>query len=133
MAKKRGIKLIKQSKGWDCGVACLAMVLNHTYGDISAMMRLHNVSSKAGMTIEEMIFVAHLFGMELARKNRSKNFLEGKLGILGLVGGKMDPGGHWAVYKAGVIICPTSGEIWALNDYLSTFKCRPTLILYATP
>ena len=133
MAKRTGIKVTKQRHDFDCGVASLAMLLNQAYGDIAALVREHVPKAKLkrrGTAIVDMQLIASFFGVALKCLYRSKGYLEGKTGIIGLIGGQMDKAGHWAVLKEGkVIVDPDDGTVWSVDDYLARHQCRTTVLL----
>jgi hypothetical protein len=133
MTKRTGIKVTKQRHDWDCGVASLNMLLNVPYGDVASLVREHIDKRKLrrrGMTIGDMRLIAGMFGTELKVVWRKKGYLEGKTGIIGLIGGQMDKVGHWAVLKNGaVIIDPDDTSVWSVTDYTTKFQCRTTVLL----
>jgi len=136
MAKRRGIKVVRQRKDWDCGVACLTMLLNVPYGDVAAVVRElvdSRLLRRRGMSNADVQAVAERFGLRLELRWRSRDFLLGQTGILGLKGGKMDAAGHWVILKSGtaslVIVDPDGGESWDAIEYMAKHKARPTVLL----
>lgn len=133
-AKRRGVKVISQRKGWDCGVASLAMLTGKPYGDVMALARA-NVSEQKrkryGLVTYELEDIAMQLGQPLKRIYRRRDYLFGQTGILGLLGGAMDKRGHWVILKAGAIVDPDGGEVWAVDDYLKRYKARPCTLLVA--
>lgn len=130
--KRGGVRVTSQRKSWDCGVACLAMLLSRPYGDVSAIVREAVDPQKAkrrGLIIGDMVFVALMFGADLEARRRKAGYLDGQTGILGVIGGGMDRAGHWVVLKAGVIIDPDDGKVWTVADYMAHHKSRPTTLL----
>lgn len=135
--KARGVTVIKQRKSWDCGVACLAMLLGRPYGDVAAFARdliavdLFDARRlrRRGLTIPEMQIIADGFGVALRPVARRVGYLTGRTGILGLLGGEMDPAGHWVVLKAGAIVDPDGAEVWAVPDYVQRTKARTVTLL----
>ena len=124
---------MKQRHDWDCGVASIAMLLDKPYGDVAALVRDKIDAKKLrrrGMIIVDMQLIAEELGYELELIWRKKDYLEGKTGIVGLKGGKMDKAGHWAVIKEGkVIVEPDDGKVYSVDEYLKTCQCRTTLVL----
>lgn len=130
--KRRGLKVIGQRKSWDCGVACLAMLLAKSYGDVAAVAREIVDPVKArrrGLVIEDMQRVADSFGIGLRPIYRSRDYLAGQTGILGMLGGEMDRAGHWVVLKAGAIVDPDGSEVWSVDDYVKRTKARTVTLL----
>jgi ABC-type bacteriocin/lantibiotic exporter with double-glycine peptidase domain len=135
--KRRGVKVVNQRKSWDCGVACLAMLLGKPYGDVAAfardliasdlldVWRLH----KRGLVIHDMQLLADGFGVALRPVPRQEGYLDGQTGILGMLGGEMDPAGHWVVLKAGAIVDPDGSEVWSVEDYMARTKSRTVTLL----
>jgi len=135
--KRRGVKVVNQRKSWDCGIACLAMIVGVPYGDVAAFARdllaegllderrVH----RRGLVIEEMQWIADGFGVALKPVSRSQDYTVGRNGILGMLGGEMDPAGHWVVLKAGVIVDPDGSEVWSVEDYTARTKARTVTLL----
>jgi peptidase C39-like protein len=132
-ARRTGIKVTKQRHDFDCGVASLAMLVGRPYGDIAAIVRDVVDPKKLrrrGMAIYDMQLVASHFGVALAVIHRKKDYLIGRTGIIGLIGGLMDKAGHWAVLKDGAVIAdPDDASIWSVDDYLKRHNCRTTVLL----
>jgi ABC-type bacteriocin/lantibiotic exporter with double-glycine peptidase domain len=133
-AKRRGIKVVSQRKPWDCGLACLAMLTGEPYGDIVVVARDLVDPIKArrrGLIIPDMLLVAGVFGMRLRPIRKQKDYLVGRTGILGLVGGDLDRSGHWVMLKAGAIVEPDASppEVWSVLDYLAEHKARLATLL----
>lgn len=133
MAKKAGIKVVSQKKDYDCGIAAMAMLLDASYGDVSAVVRSLYGSTKPnkrGLMIYHMEGIAEAMGAPLKRAYKAKNYLSGKTGILGMNGGTMDTAGHWVILKDGdTIIDPDDGSVYKLYDYIEENKCRPATLL----
>lgn len=128
-----GVKVVAQKKDYDCGVAAMAMLLNVSYGDISAVCRSIYGSTKPnkrGLLLYHLEGIADSFGVPLIRLYKSKNYMNGRTGILGLNGGNMDTAGHWVMLKDGItIIDPDDGSVWNVDDYIIKNKCRPATLL----
>lgn len=130
--KRRGIKVVGQRKSWDCGIACLAMLLAKPYGDIAALARELVEPRRAvrrGLIIADMQLIADACGVGLQPIWRKRDYLNGRTGILGMVGGEMDPAGHWVVIKAGAIVDPDGSEVWSVDDYTKRTKSRTATLL----
>lgn len=136
MAKrKRGIKVVEQRSNWDCGVACLGMLLPVSYAELSAAARTRFPKvRKFGMAIYEMIETAELFNHKLKKVYKKKGYLENQTGVLGILAPKgskhLQSGGHWVVLKDGThIVDPWDGTVWKLDDYLSKTLGRTATLL----
>lgn len=131
--KPVGVKVVKQRKDFDCGIAAMAMLFNLEYGEISAVCRAlfgSTKPNKRGLLLYHLEEMANQLGTNLSRVYRSKNYMSDKTGILGMNGGQMDAAGHWVVLKDGnTIIDPDDGTVWTVNDYVSKHKCRPATLL----
>lgn len=133
MKRRTGVKVISQRKDWDCGVACLAMLLKVPYGDVAALVRAEIDPRKLrrrGLVILDMQAMASHLGSPLRLVHRSRAYLSThRDGILGMVGGEMDRAGHWVVLKAGALVDPDGGEVWDVWEYAARHKARPTVLL----
>ena len=131
--KRRGITVTRQRHGWDCGVAALAMLLGIPYGDVAAAARHlwgSTKPSRRGLGIYHLEQMAEHLGRRLVRVYRMKgDYLDGRTGVLGINGGAMCWAGHWVVLKAGAIVDPDGGEVWARGDYFKRTKSRPATLL----
>ena len=133
MPKARPVQVIKQRHAADCGVACLAMLLDKPYGDIAAETKCtYPVMPRRGLGIYHLEHLALRWNEELKRVYRSNTYLlDHPFGILGMNGGKMCWAGHWVIWKAGVIIEPWHDKrpIYGLEEYLADAKCRTATLL----
>jgi hypothetical protein len=132
MKRRRGVVVIRQRHGWDCGVAALAMLLGMPYGDIAATCRsLWGTTQPArrGLGLYHLELLGETLGRPLRRIYRSAGYLDGQTGILGMTGGGMCWAGHWVVLKAGAIVDPDGGDVWSIEDYTKRNKCRPASLL----
>lgn len=130
--KRRGVKVVAQKHGWDCGVSSLAMLLGLPYGDVAAAARAlwgSTKPSKRGLGIYHLEQIAKHLGRKLTRVYRRRDYLAGRTGILGLNGGSMCWAGHWVVLKAGAIVDPDGGEVWDALEYVKKYKARPATLL----
>jgi ABC-type bacteriocin/lantibiotic exporter with double-glycine peptidase domain len=120
--KHSGVKVIPQKYDFDCGIAAMAMLLSVPYGDVSAVVRaLYGTTkpNKRGLLLYHMEEIADQLGSPLKRLYKSKGYMQGKTGILGMNGGSMDSAGHWVVLKDGdTIIDPDDGSVYKLYDYI---------------
>ena len=127
-----GIKVISQRHDFDCGIAALAMLLGVPYGDVAKVVKdnIHDPRLKSrGLILRQLEEIITLFGFKTRRVYRKAGYLEGATGILGLNGGQCAPHGHWVVVKDGLILDPSGGEAWSLDDYVKDAKCRPATLL----
>lgn len=127
------MQVVKQKHEWDCGVAALAMFLNVPYGDMAKVVR-DNIDDprlkQRGLILRQAEQLIKLFGFKTKRVYRKEGYLDGANGLLGVVGGKyIDPNGHWVVVKDGLLIDPSGGEAWNVEDYLKEFGCRTATLL----
>lgn len=134
MRLRHGTKVIAQKRNWDCGIACLAMLLNLSYGDVMIAAKGYwprLPPNKRGIVLHEMEdFAQDVFGVELERIYRAAGYLEGQRGVLGIVGGTMDAAGHWVFLKNDqTIIDPDDEQVYDLNEYLRENRCRAATLL----
>lgn len=135
MSRRRGVTLIAQRKDWDCGVAALAMLLDTPYGDVAAAVRSVVTSPRLkarGLIVREAEDVAAYLGMPLARIYRRRDYLKDRTGMLGLLGERLHPAGHWVVLKSNQILEPDGGSVWDVDAYLAAHKARPCTLLVRT-
>ena len=127
------IRVIKQRKNWDCGLACLAMLLDLDYGDVSRRVReTIPVIPRRGLGAYHLEEIAASFDKPLRRIYRSNTYLANRpTGILGVNGGKMCWAGHWVMLKEGVVIEPWHEKraIYGLDEYLKDSKSRSGILL----
>lgn len=108
------------------------MLLGKPYGDVVTVVRdmvPEEIRRRVGMRIQDVIDVARVFGADLRKLHRSKGYLNGRTGILGVIGGGMDKAGHWVLVKNEVIADPDDGTLWSVEDYKRRHKCRTTVLL----
>lgn len=130
--KARGVRVVSQRKDWDCGVAALAMLLDKPYGDVAAAVRAVVTSPRLkarGLIVREAEAVARYLGHPLRRVHRRRDYLVGQVGMLGLLGTRLHPAGHWVILKSGQILEPDGGEVWDVRDYLRKYQARPCTLL----
>lgn len=131
--KPSPIRVIKQRHNWDCGVACLAMILDQDYGDVMKVTRdLYPNIPRRGLGIYHLEIIAARFHRKFQRVYRSLGYLDCQpTGILGILGGHIGWDGHWVALKEGVIIEPWHDKhsIYGLAEYLQMNKARPVTLL----
>lgn len=132
---KKGIRVIKQRKEWDCGVASIAMLAGFPYGDVAAALRnlfpdCERLFRKRGLILTEMVALAAEFNLTLIVKRRAQGYIEGETGVLTLKGERFCSEGHYVVLKDGThIVDPDAGEMWNLDEYLSRHGVRTVTLL----
>lgn len=133
--RPRRIRVVRQRKEWDCGVASLAMLIDKPYGDVAAALRSlfpegESKFRKRGLILDEMVILASAFGCTLEIRWRSNTYLEGETGILTLKGEKFCTQGHYVVLKDGThLVDPDGADVWSLKDYLSRHSVRTATLL----
>ena len=129
---KGGIKVVVQKKAYDCGIAALAMLLDKPYGDVSKAVReLYEPKKfRNGLAVYQLEAIGEHLGVPLKRIYKSKAYLTGQTGILGINWGKTgDSRGHWVVLKDGdTVIDPEDGSVYKLFDYVEGNGRTATLI-----
>lgn len=132
MPKRRGVVVLRQRHDWDCGVAALAMLLGVQYGDVAASCRAiwgSTQPTRRGLGLYHLETLAESLGRSLRRVYRQQGYLQGQTGVLGMNGGEMCWAGHWVVLKAGALVDPDGGDVWAIDDYTKRHKCRTATLL----
>lgn len=131
--RPRRIRVIKQRKAWDCGVASVAMLVDLPYGDVAALLKNRwpddRPFRKRGLILSEMIELAGMIGHVLVVKRRAAGYLEGETGILTLRGERYCREGHYVVLKDGMVIDPDGADVWLLKDYMSRHGVRTATLL----
>jgi ABC-type bacteriocin/lantibiotic exporter with double-glycine peptidase domain len=135
MAKNAGIKVVVQKRSYDCGLAAMAMLAGVPYGDVSAVARLlyEPKRLKNGLAVYQLEAIGERLDVPLKRIYKSKGYLTGKTGILGINWGKSgDARGHWVVLKDGdTVIDPEDGSVHKLFDYVDGNGRTATLLVAA--
>jgi ABC-type bacteriocin/lantibiotic exporter with double-glycine peptidase domain len=128
------VKVVEQRHDYDCGTACLSMLLEVPYGDAAAAVRAVTDPKRDGGTdTRELQRAARHLGAALRCVRRRKDFLAGQTGILGIMPdtdkSELPVGGHWTIFKRGVIV-DTDGTVWpSATDYFRTKRARPVTLL----
>ena len=122
---RKGLTVVKQRQDYDCGLAALSTLLDIPYADVSAKARqLFDV--KGGLWLWQIQEIAEELGGTLKLVFKSKHYLEGRTGILSVVGNEP----HVVVLKDGsTVIDPEDGTVWKLDEYLKSKKCRTGCLL----
>lgn len=129
--------MLAQRHDWDCGVAAIAMLLDLPYGDVAARVRERITDARLrsrGLLLYQMEQVIRACGYRTRRVHRRRGYLDGVTGILALNGGLCGRVGHWVVVKHGMVLDPSGGEVWHIDDYVRACStrdspCRPATLL----
>ena len=133
MADHVNIQLVIQQDSWDCGVACLAMLLGKSYADVRQHVRWKHYQ-KEGLSMWQMRRLAKALGDPL-EQHKEGDFSE-MVGIVGLQRptdadkpkGKWD--GHYVVVAKGCFINPADGLIWTdIAAFLKERRWQPHGVL----
>lgn len=133
MKRGRAVKVVPQRHDYDCGTACLAMLLDVPYGDAAAAVRAVYNPKGWGVTTKALQVAAQRLGARLRAVRKRGDYLDGHTGILGIKPTDTASGlpdcGHWTILKAGVIV-DTDGTVWPnVADYLKAKRARPVTLL----
>jgi ABC-type bacteriocin/lantibiotic exporter with double-glycine peptidase domain len=130
MKRPRGIRVTAQRHNNDCGVAALAMALGVPYGDVAVLARAFP-SLRRGLGLSHLEAMIEQLGRASQRIYRGKEYLVGRSGILGLLGGDMAWCGHWVYLQNGttVIDPDNGGTVWPLDEYLKRHGARSATLL----
>ncbi len=119
------IEPIMMKDSWDCGVACLCMLLSKPYGEVRAAIPRRTKVSE-GLGPQQMRNIAKTLGCTtwLMKDGDASEII----GIMGL-SRPVDPlkptrkhEGHYVLLIKGVLYNPADGHIW--TDIDSFFKTR---------
>lgn len=123
--------LIPQRRGFDCGVACVAMLCHVDYAD--AFFVAANVAGKKireGLTVDQLSRVAARLKRPLRRVHCKRVDLDEDVGLLGVLWpGPAWKTGHWVVLRRGTIIDPDKLAVWDADEYMKAHKARPGTLL----
>lgn len=118
------VKVVPQKQDMDCGVACLAMLLDLSYEDVYVeVAKVDRWRSKRGLYITQIKKVASALGKELSYKR--KYDLEDVVGILSV---DFKDSSHVVILYYGVIV-ETDGTVWLHDDYLLVNEAKPCSLL----
>jgi hypothetical protein len=82
-----------------------------------------------GLIVREAEAVATYLERPLRRIYRGRDYLRGRVGMLGLLGERLHKAGHWVLLKNGQIIEPDGGTVWDVSAYLAAHRARPCTLL----
>jgi hypothetical protein len=128
------VKVVPARHGYDCGTACLSMLLDVSYGDAAAAVRqIVGEYRENGTDTRDLQRAARLLGASLRSVRRRGDYLGGQTGILGVLPdaghSELPDHGHWTIFKRGVIV-DTDGTVWpSATDYFRTKRARPVTLL----
>lgn len=125
MAAKGFIKVVLQRQDWDCGVACLAMLLDSTYEEVLAAAA-RRAAVEEGLHLHQIETIADDLDCPLVRKRSGRYDFTKDTGILHVhfVGGA-----HVVILWQGKII-ETDGTIWEdSRSYLATKRYKAGALL----
>lgn len=121
--------LIAQRRGFDCGVACVAMLCHVDYADafhVAAMVAGRTLGR--GLTIDHIATIARRLKRPLVRVPWQRVDLDEDVGIL-IVNWIGYPYNHAVVLRAGTIIDPDKAYVWDADEYMKAHKARPGTLL----
>ncbi len=109
-----------QRDDWDCGVACLAMLLGRSYAEVRGCIRSIRPD---GLTNRQMTRIAKRLGYVLSHRPHVD---EDAVGILDLDRETDDRWeGHFVIFAKGTVYNPSSGQWWMdLDTYLRYSRYR---------
>ncbi len=116
------LTVIPQRHGMDCGVACLAMLLNVSYELALLAFRKHEQ-----IIVRDVQTAARRLGTRL--RFRRKFDLETDTGILGVRSPKWDYE-HLVVLRDGLVF-DTDATVWDVDVFLAAYDATPLSLLVA--
>lgn len=133
MSEPLVITPVMQIDSWDCGVACLAMLLGRSMIEVRGKIP-KSVKVQEGLGAQQMRNIATRLGAK-TRWIRDGDLQEA-VGILGLARPMMlnEPDGelegHYVLLLRGVIYNPAEGLIWTdIDGFFSTRRWRQTGVM----
>ena len=123
--------LVAQRRGFDCGVACVAIAARTDYADaFYVAARIAGPKIREGLTVTQLMRVASRLKHPMKRVHWRKVDLDEDSGILGILWpGPAWKSGHWVVLRCGTIIDPDGLKIWDADDFMKAHKARPGTLL----
>lgn len=103
---------VVQKDSWDCGVACLRMLLGVSYADVRERIRYKN---PRGLSVREMKRIAKDLGHPLTERRSGEGETPG-MGILVLAPRCGRGNGHYVMAAKGAIYNPADNNIWTDRD-----------------
>jgi ABC-type bacteriocin/lantibiotic exporter with double-glycine peptidase domain len=123
------MKLVQQTTDYDCGIACLSMLLQEEYVEVhaAAAKALKKWPSSSGLTTRQMQTIAKKLGHTLKSiEIRTPDTSITATGILLVGAGRKY---HFVTIFQGIVIEPTYNRVWNLQTYLKHYKSRPIRFL----
>ena len=113
---------------WDCGVACLQMLLGASYQEIRALIR---AKKPDGLSVWQLRHIAASLERPLVYRAAVDDDDIGILDLERTVEGKASEWeGHYAVYVKGTVYNPAQGQWWTdVGSYLKASRYRIAGIL----
>ena len=140
------MRVVKQRREGDCGIAALTALLSTkkpdiSYGDVSAAVRRVIAPRKIcrGTYVKDIEAASAALGFPLRRVHRRMEYLAAVDGILGIAfegpgsgKGTWRYAAHWVVVTGGVFVDGDGGKVWKMSEYLVDQRARPlTLLVFA--
>jgi hypothetical protein len=123
-----------QRRGFDCGVACVAMFCHVDYADaFYVAVGVAGTKIRQGLNVGQVQRIAERLQRPLVRVSWQKVDLEEDSGILGVrwTDKPAWADGHWVVLRCGTIIDPdpAAPRVWDADIYMKHHKARPATLL----
>jgi ABC-type bacteriocin/lantibiotic exporter with double-glycine peptidase domain len=126
------LPLIAQRRGFDCGVACVAMLCHVDYADafhVAALVAGRSLTR--GLTLDHLQAMARRLKRPLVRVPWQMVDLDEDVGIL-MINWNDRPvwaDGHAVVLRSGTIIDPERAYVWDSDEYMKAHDARPGTLL----
>jgi ABC-type bacteriocin/lantibiotic exporter with double-glycine peptidase domain len=122
------LKLVKQRRKMDCGVATLATLTGNTYEDTNdAFVEATGKTASKGYYQADVIKAAARLGMVLVRKRKGTFDLSDTVGILGV--GETNSWDHFVVLHNGTVYDAEDAAIYDVDEYLAIHGIQPWSVL----
>lgn len=122
------LKLVKQRRKMDCGVATLATLTGNTYEDTNdAFVEATGKTASKGYYQSDVIKAARKLGVELERRRKGTFELSDTVGILGV--GETNSWDHFVVLHNGTVYDAEDDSLYDLDEYLAIHKLQPWSLL----
>lgn len=122
------LKLVKQRRKMDCGVACLATLAGKSYEDTNdAFVEATGKTASKGYYQVDVVNAAARLGVELERKRKGTYDLSDTVGILGV--GETNAWDHFVVLHNGTVYDAEDDAIYDVDEYLAIHGYQPWSVL----
>jgi predicted double-glycine peptidase len=121
-------RIVPQRSDWDCGVACLAMLLNIDYETALAQSG-RTAQVERGLWFSEMIAIAEAFDEELVIRRRGRYNIQTATGIVHVYHYTAKHSTSHVVFLHRGLFYETDGLVWDAKTYLAHEKLRAGSIL----